>query len=418
MPIQNYAEAATALTPIASRDEAVGYVAMVCFKHGPPTHHGLELEWTVHHRSNPAAPISSRDLAAALGSHAPPTVAPDSPWLRLPQGSLVTIEPGGQLEISTLPRRSLSELAQHARADATAARALLEPAGLVLGDSGLDPYRFPSRILHTPRYDAMQSFFDGIGPSGVQMMCSTASVQVCLDVGEAGDLPRRWQALHAVGPAFIALFANSAREAGRDTGWVCARLPRVFATSPPTSNPPPHHDDPAEGYAQMALDAPLLCVRRDEGPWSPPAGLSFADWIDIATGSRGNLVGRPPTFADLEYHLTTLFPPVRARGYLEVRYLEAQPGDSWIAPAMMLACVMADRTAVDDALNMSEPIADSWLTAARDGLRDPRIARTAQQVADVCLRAVERSQLDPTLTGEITDIVQRRLAGSCGRHPG
>ncbi|MBA3528862.1 MAG: ergothioneine biosynthesis glutamate--cysteine ligase EgtA [Propionibacteriaceae bacterium] len=416
--IEESVETGSASTAIETRDEALGYVGMICFKHGPPTLHGLELEWTVHHRAHPAAPISTRDLADALGPHAPPTITLDSPWLPLPQGSCVTIEPGGQLEISTLPCRSLSDLVQRARTDAAAVRALLEPAGLVLGELGLDPHRPPTRILHTPRYDAMQSFFDGHGPSGLEMMCSTASLQVCLDAGQAGDVSRRWQALHALGPALVALFANSPRMAGRDTGWVCGRLPRVFEIAPVTSSPPPHCVDPAEGYARMALDAPLICLRQNAGSWAPPAGLSFADWIE--TSSRltgGGPVGRPPTFDDLDYHLTTLFPPVRAHGYLEVRYLDAQPGDHWVAPAMVLACLMADRMAVDQALDVTEPIAGSWLKAAREGLRDPTVARTAQQVADLGLRAVERAHLDPTLTDEITDVVQHRLATSSRRCP-
>src|SRR3954467_10905148 len=85
---------------LGSREEAEGFVAMVCFKHGPPRLHGLELEWTVHHADDPRRPLSAAALSRALGVHAPPTLVPGSPQVPLGRGSLVTVEPGGQVEIS------------------------------------------------------------------------------------------------------------------------------------------------------------------------------------------------------------------------------------------------------------------------------------------------------------------------------
>jgi glutamate--cysteine ligase len=82
--------------------------------------------------------------------------------------------------------------------------------------------------------------------------------------------------------------------------------------------PAPVTADPAAAWARSALRAPVICVHRPGGCWDAPPRMTFADWIDGA-------LPEPPTTADLDYHLSTLFPPVRPRGYLEVRYLDAQP---------------------------------------------------------------------------------------------
>ncbi|HSZ29835.1 MAG TPA: ergothioneine biosynthesis glutamate--cysteine ligase EgtA, partial [Pseudonocardiaceae bacterium] len=97
-------------TVLRSRVEAEVYVASVCFKHGPPKLLGAELEWVVQHSGNPHRPLQARHLADALGAHVPSSLVPDSPQTPLPQGSSVTVEPGGQLEISSPPCSSLTEL--------------------------------------------------------------------------------------------------------------------------------------------------------------------------------------------------------------------------------------------------------------------------------------------------------------------
>ena len=131
----------------------------------------------------------------------------------LPSGALLTTEPGGQLEVSSQPADSLAGLVDATAGDLVALRAALAADGLELAGIGLDPRRPPQRILHLPRYAAMEEFFDRGGPWGRQMMCGTASVQVCLDAGHDSDGPdgyrRRWRLLHAAGPVLVAAFANS-----------------------------------------------------------------------------------------------------------------------------------------------------------------------------------------------------------------
>src|SRR5690349_9447693 len=196
-------------TWIRDRVEAEAYVASVCFKHGPPRLTGVELEWTVHHEDDPRRPLDAAHLATALGPYAPRTLVPDSPQLPLPAGSPLTLEPGGQVEISALPQASLAELFDNVSTDLGALDELLAAEGLVLGRHGTDPYRTPRRILQTPRYAAMERAFSPIGPHGATMMCCTAALQVCLDAGEPHTVASRWAAVCSLGPVLVAAFANS-----------------------------------------------------------------------------------------------------------------------------------------------------------------------------------------------------------------
>ncbi|MGI8994148.1 MAG: glutamate-cysteine ligase family protein [Nocardioidaceae bacterium] len=397
---------------VTSREHAEGYVAMVCFKHGPPRLTGVELEWTLHDRHHPQRELSAPRLADALGLHAPRTLDAASPHLPLARGSVVTVEPGGQVEISTLPADSLARLLASTHEDAAALNLLLHRADLTLGETGLDPHRSPTRILHTLRYDAMQAFFEPIGDYGIQMMSSTAGIQVCVDADVAGA--GRWQALHCLGPALVALFANSRHDVYGDTGWASARMRATLSTSPPTSSAPARCADPAADYARRALDAPLVCV-KDAGSWVAPTAMTFADWVNTGRRADAGPLGRPPTYDDLDYHLTTLFPPVRPHGYYEVRYLDAQPAGEWVVPVALLSSLVADPVNLGEALAACEPVEECWMEAARLGASHPLLARAAAAVADAGCRAVEGANLTPALTRTITDLVQYRLHG---RAPG
>jgi glutamate--cysteine ligase len=393
-------------TAVGDREQAEGYVALVCFKHGPPLLQGVELEWTVHHGADPARPLAAGLLSRALGPYAPQTISAHHAQQLLPAGSLITVEPGGQVEISTPPTASSSDLIDLATADAATLAALLDRFGLVLGEHGTDPHRPPNRLLQVPRYVAMQAAFDRIGPSGSRMMCSTASIQVCLDAGESGRSAARWRATHFMGPALVALFANSPQLAGRSTGWVSSRLRTTLGTCPPFTLAPEPSDDPAGQWARTAMEAPVICVRADRHSWAAPVGLTFADWI--AEPAR---VGRPPTFDDLDYHLSTLFPPVRPKGYLEIRYLDAQAGRRWVTPFALVAALMARPATIDRVLEITEGCRSHWFEAARDGLADPVLGAAARRI--VQLGADSLGDLDLTAGQQkmVLDDLALRVAG-------
>lgn len=385
---------------------AEGYVASICFKTGPPTTAGVELEWTVHHLADPARPIDVPTLRGALGPYAPTTVDEHSPQRSLANGGKVTVEPGGQVEVSTLPQRSLRELRRCTDEDTAQLTGLLATGGLGLGDTGIDPFRHPQPVLSTPRYRAMAQMFDRRGPHGRTMMHSTAGLQICVDAGEPDRYRGRWEALHALGPVLIASFANARQRAGRPTGWASARMGTWLSMDPaltgpawPSSSP---HDDPATVWARYALAAPLVCLRRGDR-WTAPAGVTFADWVHGA-------LPEPPTIDDLDYHLTTLFPPVRPRGYIEVRYLDTQPPGEWIAPAAVLDALLADQSTLDAAREACGPTEGQWLVAARDGLADPGLRRAARAVLDLALRALDRTDLEPATRDAVIAIINRRLA--------
>ncbi|WP_103352895.1 glutamate-cysteine ligase family protein [Amycolatopsis sp. CA-128772] len=365
---------------LADRAAGEAYVASVCFKHGPPRLTGVELEFTVHHAGDPARSLDPDVLAAALGPHTPRTLRPDSPATPLPAGSPVSLEPGGQVEISALPQASLRELDAAVTADLHHLRDRLAAHGLVLGETGIDAHRAPRRLLHTPRYAAMERRFAAIGPGGPTMMCSTAGLQVCLDAGEPEHYAARWAAAHAMGPPLLALFANSRVHAGRDTGHASARWLAVHDTEAPRSRTARVAGDPAAEWAGRLMDVPLMVLPRGDRPWDAPEGLTFADWID----GRGAAALLPkPTEADLDYHLTTMFTPVRPQGYLEIRYLDAQPPDEWLAPVALVSALLGRPSTVDKVRELCAPVADRWTTAARRGLADPELAAVAAALAEV-----------------------------------
>ncbi|WP_438872394.1 glutamate-cysteine ligase family protein [Paractinoplanes maris] len=373
--------------------EVEARIRAICFKTGPPSLIGAELEWTVHSIAAPEAPLAVETLRQALGRHSPATLGASHPPQPLPAGGTVSVEPGGQIEISSAPASSLAELHAAVGTDLARLTVLLEAAGLALGEHGIDPHRAPRRLVQTPRYDAMEQAFDERGGDGRVMMCSTAGLQVCLDAGT--DLPTRWAAVSALGPPLLAAFANSRRRAGADTGLASARMAAWWAMDPRLTRPVGVSADPAGDWVRYALAAPLTCVRRDGDCWVAPTGATLDDWI------RGALP-LPLTVADVDYHLSTLFPPVRPRGYLEVRYLDAQAGDEWFAPVAVLATLLSDPATTSAALDLALPTADRWEAAWRDGLRDPALRRTAGAVLDLALRRA-------ALPAGVTETIERKL---------
>ena len=381
---------------VSDRAAAERYVAKVCFKTGPPSRVGAELEWIVHHDADPTRPVDPATLIAALGDHAPPTLRPDSPHLPLPHGGVVTVEPGGQVEISTPPRESLADLLSASAADTHRLEALLSAAHLRLGDGARDQRRPARRILDTPRYAAMEHAFDQVGGHGRVMMCATASVQVCLDIGAPERARARWEAVHAIGPVLLAMFANSRG------GWASERMRTWFGLDASLAFAPPAEPDPAAAWARRALDSPLICIRRDAGGWEAPPGVTFADWVAGALPTKA-------TYDDLDYHLSTLFPLVRPRGYLEVRYLDAQPRGESLVPVALVAALFAAERTVDAAAEIGAGVAGRWVPAARDGLADPALREAAFALLELAGRALADLDVGESMITAVTDAVGRRL---------
>ena len=381
-------------TCLSSRAAAEAFVGGVCFKLGPPELIGAELEWLTMCSSSTGGRPAPAALAAALGPYAPTAIAPSSPARPLPRGSYVTIEPGGQIELSSLPFASADELSSALTADAEFLNRRLAQHGIICLSAAADTDRNPERILESPRYCAMEALFGSIGPFGTLMMCNTAATQVSIDAGaDAVEVAQRWEALHAVGPALLAAFARSPLMSGASPGWASQRM-RTWLHLDRSRTVVPASADPIVGYARWALDVPLLCIQGEPGgDWTAPRGATFGDWLD---GALDDVVDRRPTDADLAYHLTTLFPPVRAAGHLEIRYLDAQPGDGWKVPVAVFDSLLSDPESVAAATVLAERTSHRWLDAAQHGLNDRELRFTAMRLLDLAadrVRSAEAKQL-------------------------
>ncbi|WP_395728964.1 ergothioneine biosynthesis glutamate--cysteine ligase EgtA [Nakamurella sp.] len=386
--------------PPLSEAAAEAWIPRTCFKKGPPRRIGVELEL----------------LVGGPGPDALATHYPRHHYLHLIRtldggpsrlDGRLTLEPGGQVELSSRPGPNLPETVDTVHRDLTLLRRRALTCGARLIGSGLDPVRPPRRITDEPRYAAMERYLRPWG-SGPAMMCSTASVQVNVEAQTpTGSLADRWELLHAIGPALVAAFANSPRRHGRSTGFQSTRQAVWQSLDPARTTAPTRRpgEDPATAYTRWALDAPLMLVRRDGPDWSAPRGLSFRGWLRHGRAAVPDR--RPPTVDDLAYHLTTLFPPVRARGHLEVRYLDAQPGCWWIVPTAVLAAVLDDPRAADRARDACEPVGDRWLAAARSGVRDPDLARAAVAVLGTAVDSLRTDGATARFADQVEGYLQR-----------
>jgi ergothioneine biosynthesis glutamate--cysteine ligase EgtA len=344
-------------------DGVYQHIRGVCFKTGPPGTVGAETEWFVVDAADSAAHVPREQVRTRVAESGPP-----------PGGSKVTYEPGGQLELSSAPFGTLDGLHAALGADIAHVRDALAPAGLALAGHGVDPVRRPRFQADHPRYACMRDYFraGGFRDAGLAMMCSTASVQVNLDIGaDDPDAWRRWRLVHALGPVLVAAFANSPLRAGRRTGMRSSRQ-AIWTELDPCRTLPVLRDgadgDPAEAWTRYALDAQVMLVHTAEGEWVSAPGMSFMEWL--AKGEPGE--------EDLTYHLSTLFPPVRPRGWLELRMIDALPGPYWRVPVAVATALLDDPAASRAAEAAAEPVAHLWAEAARRGLSNAPLAAAAR----------------------------------------
>jgi len=283
---------------------------------------GLELEWLTYPAADRARRISLAELE--------PVVARLNG--RLPCHSSLTVEPGGQLEISTRPFDSVGDAIDAAQTDAAALRVALDDHGIEMVAAGLDRERVPQRILDTARYRAMQTYFDASGWAGRTMMCNTASIQINVDVD--GDAADAWRAAHLVADLL-----------GQQHAGPCPNRSDIWSRIDRTRTAAVAGSDPREAWAAYALDARVMFIRLGADECLPILdGTRLIDWIE-----RGHALGWP-TDADVLEHLTTLFPPVRPRGFLELRTIDALADGQWPAVVEMAVSLMLDGPARRDLL--------------------------------------------------------------------
>jgi len=335
---------------------------------------GLELEFHLVDLRQPVRRVDWPRIAALLES------AP-----QLPGGSRLTVEPGGQLELSSPPAPDVQSCIALLRRDRQVLGEALAGEGLGLASIGADPARPVRRVNPASRYAAMERHFDaaGCGPDGRAMMSSTAALQVNLEAGPEPGWTRRLAHLHLLAPVLGALSACSPLLAGRASGWSSMRQQVWTAMDQGRCGPLTVVEDPASAWASYAMSAPVMLVQAPHPAPAVPvlSPVSFEQWC-----SGMPLAGRAPSLADLDYHLTTLFPPVRPRGYLEIRCLDAVPDRWWPALAALTVTLVDDPVAADAAADTCAPVSGAWATAARSGLADRGIARAARACVEIAAR--------------------------------
>ena len=296
-----------------------------------------------------------------------------APYFALRSGETLTFEPGGQLELSSPPFDSASELIAHVRDVLEPLHSAAADAGIELASVGIDPW---NDVLAAPlqldsdRYRRMTTYFERRGGNGVRMMRQTAATQISVDTGT--DPCARWRLLCDLAPFLTAIFANSSRYAGNETGYRSFRA-HCWRTLDPSRTGIPYPDIEApEAYTRFALEATDMMRTDRDGAYQ-----SFGDWV--AAGDASD--------AQWENHLTTLFPEVRPRGHLEVRSIDALPLYALAAPIVMLAGLTYHEPTAHEARDLL-PAADEALLirAARCGLRDEELDTQAQSLVTLALR--------------------------------
>jgi glutamate--cysteine ligase len=299
----------------------------------------------------------------------------DPPSWTTPDGSRVSFEPGGQIELSSARSDTASGLIRDLRCTSELLESAFHREGMILEAIGVDPFNDIADVslqLHRPRYERMARYFDSIGKSGARMMRQTASLQINV---ESGPKPyERWSLLNVLAPYVTAIFASSPMYKGEPTGHSSYRAHLWRTLDASRTGLPVDQHDPAGAYLNFALEAGAM-MREHGGPYS-----SFAEWM--RTGST--------TMEDWSLHLSTLFPEVRPRGYFELRSADAVAPEHLAAPISFLVGLTYDEASSRLASDLlGTPDAATLETAGRVGLGDPTIRETAIKLTELALEGCE-----------------------------
>ena len=279
----------------------------------------------------------------------------------------VSLEPAGQLELSGAPLRTLHETCNEAGRHLAQVKEIGERCGVGFLGLGMwpDKTREDLPVMPKGRYEIMMRHMPRVGTLGLDMMLRTCTIQVNLDYGSEADMVKKFRVGLALQPLATALFANSPFTEGKPNGYLSYRSHIWSDTDPQRTGMLPFVFEDGFGYDRWVdymLDVPMYFVFRD-GKYLDAAGLSFRDFLE---GKLSILPGEKPTQSDWWDHLSTAFPEVRLKSFLEMRGADGGPWSRICALPAFWVGLLYDQTALDAAWD----VVKDWSMEEREALRN------------------------------------------------
>ncbi len=307
-------------------------------------------------------------------------------------GGSITLEPGGQFELSGAPVQTIFQTCAEVDKHLEHVHEIAGPLGIAFLGLGFSPLWTLGETPRMPksRYGIMTAYMPKVGRLGLDMMYRSATVQVNLDFSDEADMVKKLRVSLALQPIAAALFANSPFTEGKPNGYLSFRSAIWLDTDPARTGMLPFAFEDGmsyERYVDYALDVPMYFVRRNK-KYINAAGGSFRDFLD---GRLAQLPGEKPTLSDWADHLTTLFPEVRLKRYLEMRGADSGSWRSLCALPAFWTGLLYHQPSLDAAYDLIK----DWTAEERQQLRNdvPRLALKTPfrrgTVLDVARRAVD-----------------------------
>ncbi len=287
--------------------------------------------------------------------------------LKRDDGSSVTLEPGGQLELSGAPLDNIHQTCREVYRHLDEVREVASQLGIQFTGMGFQPKLTREQMHWMPkaRYGIMRRYMPTVGEHGLDMMLRTCTVQVNLDYSDEMDMVKKFRTSLALQPLATALFANSPFTEGRANGALSFRSAVWMDTDPDRSGMLPFVFDSGMGFERWVdylLDVPMYFVIRN-GEYIDAAGESFRDFMQ---GRLSCLPGERPGMSDFEDHMTTVFPEVRLKRFLEMRGADGGPWRRLCALPAFWVGLLYDQTSLDAAWDL----VSDWNDQERQQLRD------------------------------------------------
>jgi glutamate--cysteine ligase len=352
-----------------------------------------------HHAPSYEEPGGIRDLLKALEGYGWTPVVEGGNVIALngADGS-VSLEPAGQFELSGAPLDNLHQTCAETGRHLEQVKAIGEKFGIGFLGLGMWPDKTRDELPRMPkgRYGIMLRHMPRVGSMGLDMMLRTCTIQVNLDYASEADMAKKFRVGLALQPLATALFANSPFTEGRPNGMLSYRSHIWSDTDPARTGMLPFVFEDGFGYeryAEYALDVPMYFVYR-EGKYIDAAGLSFRDFLQ---GKLSVLPGELPTLDDWTDHLSTAFPEVRLKTFLEMRGADGGPWGRICALPALWVGLLYDGSALDAAWDLVK----DWTIEERQALRDavPKLGLDAPIAGGGTLRDIAGEVLDISHSG-------------------